>query len=290
MNYLCFDIGGTMTKYGILNDNYEFLLKGSYPSNVKLGGQHILESIISKIEEILKSYSINGVSISTCGVVDYIEGKIAYANDICLDYTGINFKQEILSRFNLPCCVENDVNCFCLSESINHPNVDYLMITVGTGIGGGIFINNQLIHGCHLTAGEFGNMIIDDSILPWEKQASMSSLVQKGIDNGLDITNGKDLFDLYDNKNEVAIKVVSNFYDKLAIGICNLAYCFNPQYIFIGGGISNRPHFIDELSVHIDKYVNYEYFNETKILPCSYQNDGGLIGSLVNYKRANSKN
>lgn len=284
MYYLCFDIGGTATKFGILDDEYNFITKGSYPTEASLGGSHILNSVINKSRELLNSYEVSGVAISTCGVVDYKNGVIAYARDIVPGYTGINFKKAFLENFGLKCEVENDVNSFSLSEKINYPNDDYLMITVGTGIGGGIICNGNLLHGFSLTAGEFGNMIIDDSFLSWESLASMSSLVKKAINENLPIKNGKELFELYDNKNEVAIKVVDNFYKKLAIGICNLAYTLNPKYIFIGGGISNRKTFIDELYTQINLIKNPAYFGKTQILPCTYQNDGGIIGALVNYK------
>lgn len=284
MNYLCFDIGGTATKFGILDDKYNFIIKGHYPTEASFGGRHILYSVLNKTSELIKSYKIDGVAISTCGVVDFENGSIHYANDIIPEYTGINFKKEFLEKFNLNCEIENDVNAFSLSEKLKYPNDDYLMITVGTGIGGGIVANGKLLHGFSLTAGEFGNMIIDDSFLPWEKLASMSSLVKAGINANLPISNGKELFELYDNKNEIAITIIDHFYNKLAIGICNLAYVLNPKYIFIGGGISNRKNFIDELTIYINKIKNDAYFGKTIILPCSHQNDGGLIGALVNYK------
>lgn len=287
MNYLCFDIGGTATKYGILDDEYNILFKDSYPTLASNGGQYILESVLNKTEEILKTYTISGVAISTCGVVDYKGGLIEFASDIVPGYTGINYKKAFKERFNLNCSVDNDVNCFALSEKITYPHNDYLMITVGTGIGGGIIANNQLLHGNTFTAGEFGNMIIDDTHLPWEKLASMSALVNAAKNAGLNISNGKDLFELYDAKDEVATELVNNFYHKLAVGICNLAYVLNPKYIFIGGGISSRPTFIDELMHFIDKEKNPAYFNTTKVLPCTYRNSGGLIGALVNYKSQN---
>lgn len=287
MNYLCFDIGGTATKYGILDDEYNILFKDSYPTLASNGGNYILESVLNKTEELLKTYTISGVAISTCGVVDYKAGIIRFASDIVPGYTGISYKKAFKDRFNLNCTVDNDVNCFAMSEKLYYPNKDYLMITVGTGIGGGIIANNQLLHGNTFTAGEFGNMIIDDSYLPWEKVASMSALVYAGKKAGLQISNGKELFDLYDAQNEVAINLVNNFYRKLAIGICNLAYVLNPKYIFIGGGISNRETFIDELMVFIDEIKNPAYFNITQVLPCTFRNNGGLIGALVNYKNQN---
>lgn len=283
MNYLCFDIGGTATKFGILNDNYEIIHKGLYLTEASLGGKHILNSVLKKAEELIKDYKVSGVAISTCGVVDCDKGAIHYASDIVPGYTGINFKKEFKEKFDLNCEVENDVNAFSLSEKIKYPNDDYLMITVGTGIGGGIVANNKLLHGFSLTAGEFGNMIIDDSFLSWEKLASMTSLVNRAIEANLPIKNGKELFQLYDQGNECAKRVVNEFYKKLAIGICNLAYVLNPKYIFIGGGISNRKTFIDELMTQINQIKNPAYFGATQVLTCSYQNDGGLIGALVNY-------
>ena len=154
----------------------------------------------------------------------------------------------------------------------------FLMMTVGTGIGGAIVMQKQLWRGPNYNAGEFGRMIMQDG-QHYELLAATSALVRSAQKAGLDVNNGNEVFELYDAKNKVAKQVVKNFYDYLAIGISNLVYAFNPQSIIIGGGITNRDTFIDELKVELQKILHHSFY-ETVIIQRSYfKNDGGMLGA-----------
>jgi len=194
---------------------------------------------------------------------------------------------EIYDNFTLNCSVENDVNCFALAETINNKD-SFLTITIGTGIGGAIIINNCIYHGINNSAGEFGQMIIENK--KWEDLASMKNLVESAKELNLEIEDGVQLFSLYDNKDETAIKIIDEFYHYLAVGICNLAYIFNPNKIIIGGGITQRGKFIEELSSKIYTLKDDTYFGSTVIESSKYLNDGGLIGALVHHLKHKNKN
>lgn len=140
MNYLCFDIGGTKTKFGILNDNYQILEKNQIDTLAYKGGDHILNNIINIINEYKLKYDLAGIAISTAGVVDHKKGFILYANDIIPNYSGLNLTKLIKDATGLNASIENDVNCFALSHTLLS-NLDFLMVAIGTGIGGGIIIN-----------------------------------------------------------------------------------------------------------------------------------------------------
>jgi predicted NBD/HSP70 family sugar kinase len=279
MYYISFDIGGTYTKYAIINDEYKILEKDAYLTNASLGKNHIIKNIINTINKT--KYPLQGVAISSPGVIDYQNGIVLYANERMPDYIGLDFSKEIYKYTKLNCSVENDVNCFALSETLKNKD-PFIMITIGSGIGGAIVINNQIYHGITNSAGEFGQMLINES--KWEDLASMKSLVEKAKKLNININNGEELFDLYDKNKEKVIKIIDDFYYYLAIGICNLAYIFNPSKIIIGGGITKRVTFINELNEKINNIKDTNYFSNTSVEVSENMNDGGLIGALVHYK------
>lgn len=280
MNYICFDIGGTKIKYGILNNEFKIIEKSQIDTLAHLGGNHILSKILEIIEDYKQKYDLKGVAISTAGVVDYLNGSIIYANDIIPNYTNLQLAKIVEETTKLKASVENDVNCFALSHTLLTSD-DFLMVAIGTGIGGAIVIGNQVYHGITYSAGEFGQMIINNS--KFEKTASVSSLVKTAQKLGLDVQSGLDVFNLYDNKDPLAISAVNYFYKSLATGILNLAYIFNFPKIYLGGGITNRKTFIDELMLEVDRLAFHAYF-KSQILISPNTNDGGLIGALVHFK------
>lgn len=288
MNILAFDIGGTEIKYGIISDDNCLIFHQKMLTDSHLGGLHILNIVLNKINELRKEFEFSGVAISSCGVIDVKNGKVKYANDIIQDYTNIEFVTVINDNFNLPSIIENDVNCFSLAEGYFGAGRDvnnYLTLTIGTGIGGAIVINKQIYHGIDYSAGEVGQMRIVNQT-KFESLASMKSLISVAKKEKLHIENGIELFKLYDDCDPTAISVVKKFYEYLALGITNLAYIFNPEKIIIGGGISNRGNkFLDELNIKINKVVDPHYFGSTKIEVAQLKNHGGMFGAYVVFKQ-----
>ena len=154
-------------------------------------------------------------------------------------------------------------------------------ITVGTGIGGAIVVNGEMWRGLNFKAAEFGRMLIEGG--KYESVAATSALVRSARIAGLTVGNGQDVFALYDQKNPVAVSVVTEFYRKLALGIANLVYIFNPEAIVIGGGISNRKTFSSELKKELKKIMVPAFYDTVKIYNAAYANDGGIMGAYYNY-------
>lgn len=282
MKILCYDMGGTDIKYGVI-ENDIILFSSSTPTKCRNSKEELEEQYILLTKEILNKYpDISGVGISTAGAVDYHNGIIVAAPEAIPVFQDFNFKKLFKENFNLDCFVDNDVNSFAAAElDSKNPYHNFIVMTVGTGIGGAIIINDTLWRGVNYNAGEVGRMLIDG--ISYEKQASMSALLRNARSKGLDIKNGVELFDLYDQKNETAIEVVDDFYNKLSKGIANIIYMFNPEAIFIGGGISKRKTFVKEIEEHLNPQLEQEFRNVTEIKIASYQNDGGMYGAYRNY-------
>lgn len=279
-----FDIGGTDIKYGILDNHVHFVLKKTMPTWAHQGGASIVHRIIEVIKLLLHDYPIEGVAISSAGIVEPHEGLILATTDTMKDYAGTPVKKMIEQATGLLTTVENDVNCAALAEATYGKNTphDFIAMTIGTGIGGAIVTDGQIVHGATFSAGEWGRLLING--IPYEKQASIASLVSHAQQEGLDVKEGKDVFKFYDHGHPIAKVVVNRFYQHLAEGIQNLVYAINPHTIIIGGGISTRgQQFLDELHQALSERLEPYFMKHLSIRLATMKNDSGMLGAYVHY-------
>ena len=282
MQILCYDIGGTDIKYGVVEDG-EIIYKSSMKTSPELGRASLEERLIQVALEIVSKYDIKAVGVSSSGSIDCKTGKVLIPGDKIKIMKDMDFSKLFRDSVGLEVAADNDVNCFGEAESKTGAGIKYdnfLMMTIGTGIGGAIIYEDKVMHGLNYNAGEFGRMLLGDT--KFEDLASTSALIKNAKDAGLKVDNGLDLYKLYDANDPVARKVVGEFYHYLAIGIANLVYIFNPEAIMIGGGISNRETLTDEIKVELKKILQPEFFNTITIENSIHKNEGGLLGAYFN--------
>ncbi|MCH1624058.1 ROK family protein [Ferdinandcohnia quinoae] len=284
-HYLAFDIGGTKIKYGIVSEVGTVTSHGLIDTDAHLGGCAIIDKIINLGKILIKRYSVQGVAISTAGQVNFHTGVIVAAGVTIPHYQGVDVKSSVSKALKLPVEVRNDVDCAALGEQWlgNHHTKNFIMLTIGTGIGGAIVIDGKLYSGHSFSAGEWGYMKIEGE--PFEQNASMSGLVRivqelKGDYNW----TGKEIFDLYDQGDAEIKGAISRFYKYLAIGISNLIYIFNPERVIIGGGITARGDiFLQEIQEEIQKYLQSNFFINTSIVLAKLGNHAGMIGAVYHF-------
>lgn len=285
MDIAAFDIGGTSLKMGVTNAQGKILKSDS----VDIAGQS-REKILQEIMNWLKSNSsCAGIAISTPGYVDSETGFITMGGTIP-EFDDFHLKQWLEEKTSLPTSVENDAHCALLAErwlGKAKQLDDFLMLTIGTGLGGAVFCNGALIRGNRNRAGEFGCLLTsrpeDSDIAPHTmgSRCTMTALREnycQRTKKSTDGISGKDVFDAFDNDDVDARKVVDEFYDDLSACLYNLASVFDPQTIFIGGGITERDSFLDELAGHLEKY-NIDIRIET----ATYGNDSGMLGASYHF-------
>lgn len=288
--FVCIDIGGTSIKYGLVKEEGEIIEKSKVDTEAReIGGPGIVKKVKKIISGYLKNNYIDGICISTAGIVDPKEGKIIHASEELIPhYTGIELKKEIEKEFNIRCEVENDVNCAGLGEmwlGAGKGTKSSVCITIGTGIGGCVIINNNLIHGFSNSAGEIGYMNINGST--FQDLASTTSLVRsvsrlKKIDKKE--LNGKIIFDLAGNNDEVCLKEIDNMVSVLSIGIANIAYIINPEAIILGGGVMAQEEILGpKIRKGLKEQLIESIYMNTKIKFAQLQNDAGMVGSLYNF-------
>lgn len=284
--YIAFDIGGTQIKYGVVSELGILLNHKTILTEAHLGGEQVVQKLISLAEQLMNEHVVSGIGISTAGIVDIHKGIITGGVDHIPRYAGIPIIDRLQTVLKVPISIENDVNCASFGEQwqgVGRDESNFIMLTLGTGIGGAIVINKKLYRGHSFSAGEWGNMLIEGK--PFEEVASISGLIYlvrkyKGSGNW----NGETIFELYDQKDKEVIHAVQIFFKHLAIGISNLAYIFNPQAIIIGGGITDRGNrFLEEVKAEVRKYLNPEIYSNCEIKLAQNRNHAGMIGSIYHF-------
>ncbi|MDM5153252.1 ROK family protein [Bacillus sp. DX1.1] len=284
--YIAFDVGGTEIKYGIVSETGMLLKHQVVSTEASLGGEQIVHKLICLSQEVMKRHAIFGVGISTAGIVDINKGMITGGVDHIPRYAGIPIVNRLQYALKVPVAIENDVNCAALGEvwqGAGRQKKNFIMLTLGTGIGGAIVIDHTLYRGHSFSAGEWGNMLIEGK--PFEAIASISGLIRlvkqyKGEGNW----DGKTIFQLYDENDKEVVQAVGVFFKHLAIGISNLAYIFNPQTIIIGGGITARGiKFLEEVEEGVQKYLQPDFYRNCEITLAHNRNHAGMIGSIYHF-------
>ncbi|CUB58055.1 Beta-glucoside kinase [Bacillus subtilis] len=284
--YIAFDIGGTQIKYGIVSETGIVLKHKTVPTEIHLGGEQIIQKLILLSKKLMSEHTITGIGISTAGIVDVNRGVVTGGADHIPGYSTIPIINRLQEVLQIPVSIDNDVNCAAFGEKWNgsgREKKNFIMLTLGTGIGGAIFIDGELYRGHSFSAGEWGNMLIEGKT--FEEVASISGLIHlvrnyKGEGNW----NGKTIFKLYDKGDREVTQAVEVFFTHLAIGISNLAYIFNPEMVVIGGGITDRgDQFLKEVKEEVEKYLNKEIYSNCEVELAQNGNCAGMIGAIYHF-------
>lgn len=285
-NILAIDIGGTTIKTGLYHSaTNELTSLKSYPTEIQKETNNILTQVLNIIDNIKED--IDGVAISSAGVIDSEAGKVVYSGYTIPNYKDTNFKKAIFEHFGLPVSVENDVNCALLGEYWQgnaKGSESVVCLTIGTGIGGALLLNNEIYHGNHFAAGEVGYMIVNGKY--FQDIGSTSSLVEriKKRKKSSDPIDGKTVIQLAKKNDPVSIEELTTMLESIAIGIVNIIYLLNPHTIILGGGIMEAFDFLKpKLHDHIQKLMVNPYFYQTEILPAKFGNSAGMLGAIYHY-------
>ena len=284
MKILVFDIGGTSIKYGVCVDHVLQDVKET-PTNAKLGGRHIVETLIALIKE---QSDYDAIGISTAGQVNSKEGYIIYANQNIPNYTGTKIKEELEALFHVPVTVENDVNAAAMGEAIYGAGKDYpqfLMLTYGTGVGGATVTDKEVYYGSSYSASEFGAIIThSDARLAgndyfdgcYEKYASTTGLVKLAMEYKPELDNGRKIFENLDDPK--VIDILDRWVDEIMLGLATLTHIYNPPCIILGGGIMVQPLIMEKIAEKKSRFI-MPSFAHVNLIPASLGNSAGLLGA-----------
>ena len=267
---LALDIGGTNIRSAIVEKtriiNYK---KIKTPKNKK--------EILETLNEIIKSYEKpDKICVSAAG----FERNGIMQHSLHADINEISLSKILKSKFHVPVYLDNDANCAGLAElhygagkSLNN----FVLLTLGTGIGGAIIINKKLYRGKG-GAGEIGSMIIDDKTI-FENLASGNASVEIAKKFGFKKTDSFELEAKANKGDKKALAVYQKIGEYLGIGLANLAYIFDPDAIILGGGFSRVKHIYAPAQKTLNKLYNLN--PKPKILNAKFSDNAGLIGAAL---------
>lgn len=289
------DLGGSHIAIGVINDK-NFIIEKTEKRLLAKEKKYIktaIESyIIENVKDLTAKYKITEIGIAVPGTI-YKKEIIKSVN---LGVRNYNLVENLKKEIDLPIKIRNDAKCAAIAESKIGALKNYkrsIFLTLGTGIGGAVTTNGELLDTGELPGCEFGHMIIQKDGIKcncgkngcFEKYASMKTLKNNlRISLGLDeTTRGQELLDMMrKNEEDKRIKkVVDDYIEYLSIGISNLINIFEPEAVGIGGSFV---YFSDVLLEKLKENIqNKKYlFNNRKeliIIPAALGNDAGIIGS-----------
>ena len=255
------DIGGTKIKACVFEGGTP-----SQKSECDTAANEGAAAVLARAAALIRTFGpFDAIGVSTAGQVDPNNGVIRYANENLPGYTGMDVKGYFEAQFQRPAAVLNDVCAAALGEGTRGAAAgvrDYICLTYGTGIGGGVVLDGQLYYGTGPSAGGMlGGLILHPEDLDpqdpfagtYERYASATALrtAASGLDPAL--TNGHAIFQRLDEP-EVRT-VVDAWLDQVAAGAVSLIHVFNIPCVVLGGGVMEQPYAIQGAQARIEKLL-----------------------------------
>lgn len=309
------DLGGTNIAAALVDEQGTIIRKDSVPTLRERDYTAIVKDMamlaLKVIEdEGIKPEDVHSVGIGSPGTPDTEKGLIVYANNLKFNNTPI--REEFVKYFDIPVYIENDANAAAYGEFISgvgRKYKDFVAVTLGTGVGGGIIVQENIITGSYHGGAELGHMVIDMNGATcscgrrgcWEAFSSATALIGKAkeaaaahpestlntlVEGNLENMNAKIPFDAAQAGDVIAQEVIDWYIHHLAVGLVNVINIFQPQAIALGGGVSAQK---ENLLVPLREKVLTEIYGgadslKTELLVCELGNDAGIIGAAMLYK------
>ncbi len=298
------DVGGTTIKMGLFDLNANVLEKWEIKSITANGGERILPDIAESVQNKLKELDIEedevaGIGIGVPGPVD-AAGTIYKTANLGWD-TVFNIPEAFQKYLNLPVMAGNDANVAALGEMWQGGGKGYkdlVVVTLGTGVGGGIICNGQMVTGAGGAAGEIGHIHVEDNEMEecgchnigcLEQYASatgIARLARKRLakDDADSVLRGREIsaksvFDAVKFGDKVAIEVAERFGEYLGKGLAAIAGVVNPEVFVIGGGVSKAGEILFEYIRPYYMQYAFRSCRDAAFALATLGNDAGIFGA-----------
>ncbi len=303
------DVGGTSVKIGLFEGNGKLVEKWSIPTNTDNNGESILPdiaaSVLSKKEE--KKIGVKDIIGVGMGLPGPVDGNGIIRKAVNLHWEDVFNVEEKLASYlpeGMKVRAGNDANVAALGEAWMGAGKGYkniVMVTLGTGIGGGVIIDGKVVAGITGAAGEIGHIYVGDDpgeacncgnrgcLEQYASATGIVRLLRKELEEHPDEKtelrgkklNAKELWDAVKNNDPLAIRVAEQFGKYLGSGLSVVAGVLNPEVIIIGGGVSMAGDVIMPFILRNFKEHVFHASAETKFLRATLGNDGGIYGAAA---------
>lgn len=310
MYKLGIDLGGTNIVAGVVDDNYNIVATSKVKTNLPRPAEEVIDDMVKAaniaIESAgLKVSDIDSMGVGSPGAIDPVHGVVCYANN--LGFNNVPMAKMLKVRMGVDFYIENDANAAAYGEYIagaGRGTNDFIAITLGTGVGGGVIIDGKIYSGSNYAGAELGHTVIamGGEMCScgrqgcWEAYASATALIRQTkqamikypksvmwelCGGDINKVDGRTAFDAM-RKGDVAGKmVVDKYVEYVAVGVSNNINIFQPDVLCIGGGISKEG---DNLIKPIKAFLEGENYarnieKNTEVKVAELGNDAGIIGA-----------
>ena len=309
------DLGGTNIAVGLVDENYEIVVKKSTPTKAQRPADEIaadMAALCVKVceEKGITIAEIDNVGIATPGVADCESGSVEYACN--LPFRRYPLARVVAEKLGLAADkvkIANDANAAAWGEAVAGAakgSTNSVMITLGTGVGGGIIIDNKIYTGFNFAGGELGHIVLEIDGVPcgcgrrgcWEAYSSATALIRMTKEkieeyekagkytsmSKLERVSGRSACEAMRAGDQAGKEVYDKYIKYLAVGLGNIINIFQPEIISLGGGVSNEGQpLIDDLLPLVRKQQYGEGIVEklTELRIAKLGNDAGIIGAAL---------
>ena len=310
MYRLGIDLGGTNIVAGVVDENYKIVATAKRKTNCPRPAEEIVDDMAAVALEAIENAGLKASDIESAGVgspgsINPTDGIVVYSNN--LGFFDLHLSRLLKEKTGLDFYLDNDANAAAYGEFVagaGRGTKDFVMITLGTGVGGGVIIGGKMLTGSNYAGGELGHTVFDINGQMcncgrqgcWEAYASATALIRqtkqamikypesamwKIVDGDIDAVNGLTAFDAMRQGDEAAKAVVDKYIYYISVGVGNNINIFQPEVFCIGGGISKEG---DNIVVPLQRIIDGE--NYARLMPKSavikaaeLGNDAGIIGA-----------
>ena len=312
MYYLGIDLGGTNIAAGIVDKDLNFLVKGSVPTLAKRPIDEVMTDMANLCKKLIADANLTVDDIAYAGIAcpgtcNSDTGVCEFSNNIVMkDYPIAKVLSEKLGVEKV--YLDNDANAAALAEALAGSAKgasSAVMVTLGTGVGGGIIIDGKIISGFNHAGAEIGHIVIETNGRPctcgrkgcWEAYSSATGLIKMTNEKMAECkdslmwqlseeagkVSGKTAFQAKKKGDKAGAEVVDMYISYLATGLTNIVNVFQPEVLCIGGGICNEGEY---LMAPLREIVHRENFGhnspkQTKIVRATLGNDAGILGAAA---------
>ena len=305
MGKYCFgiDVGGTTVKCGLFEENGSLIDKWEIPTRTENGGENVLPDIAATVmskmtvKKIAKE-DVIGVGVGIPGPV--MRGVVPVA--VNLHWGEKNVEYELGNLLDMKVRAGNDANVAALGEQWKGGGEgmdSVIMVTLGTGVGGGIIVDGKIVEGAHGAGGEIGHIHVEDNITDpcgcgncgcLEQVASATGIVRLAKEElaknpvmpsalrDTEVTS-KAVFDAYKDGDAMASTIVNRFAKYLGTGIATNAAVTDPEVIVIGGGVSKAGECLTDIVGNYFRARAFSACRHTMIVLAKLGNDAGIYGA-----------
>lgn len=317
--YVGIDLGGTNIAAGLVNEHGDILYQTSCPTKSERPASEIAKDMAKLVESLIKDYKISKEDVASVGIgipgLANEDGVVIYC--VNLGWTNVPLRKMLEDELHIPVFMDNDATVAGLAEYEKgsmkgcHSGI---LLTLGTGVGGGIILNGEVFSGFHGVGSEIGHTVVGENfyncncgkngcletfasstaIIKYTRkllESNKDSMIMNKAEGNIDNINAKIIFDCAKAGDEIANIAVKRFVKYLAIGIFNITNFLDPEIIALGGGVSGAGEYL--LNLVIKEVENNKYYEELpspKIVLAELGNEAGIIGAAMVGKHGILKN